>query len=154
MLGRERDGSASWQMPRDRQARPGTNATCVCPSGGGGVRGVTGATQTEADPLTISHFAMRMDDATGLLGRELLEVGALVRVRHWARESARDGCAIAQNTRCGAVTREGKGAAIWPSIFGLQTGLGQWPLAGGRRSRRSIGVANRVWTRSFDCQSR
>lgn len=33
-------------------------------------------------PLTISHLAVGMDDATGLLGGEVVEVGAPVRVRH------------------------------------------------------------------------
>jgi hypothetical protein len=34
-------------------------------------------------PLTVAHLAMRMDDAVGLLGRQVLEAGALLGLRRW-----------------------------------------------------------------------
>lgn len=40
-------------------------------------------------PLTISHLSVGMDDATGLLGGEVVEIGAPVRVRHGPDRIAR-----------------------------------------------------------------
>ena len=48
---------------------------------------------------TVTHLAVGVDDAVGLLGGEILEIGALVRVRHrgrgsqtgWGKDRARDG---------------------------------------------------------------
>lgn len=46
---------------------------------------------------TVTHLAVGVDDAVGLLGGEILEIGALVRVRHWGR-GVPDGMGEGQGT--------------------------------------------------------
>ncbi len=88
---------------------------------------------------TVTHLAVGVDDAVGLLGGEILEIGALVRVRHWGR-GVPDGMGEGQGTgraRIGPsraaggkirMRAEGGRASRGPQQFeGLSRGLfGAW----------------------------
>jgi hypothetical protein len=56
------------------------------------------------DPLTISHLAVGMDDMTGLLGGEVVDIGTFVGVRHLVIDGELS-CAVARKAlhfRCAA----------------------------------------------------